>query len=166
MITESTADRSSYIYRRDVGNIDVPANNANLTPLNPAWVEHCKEYKCFCALDSDGQPWDPDTRCKKDCKEVTSDSMCTDCVYLGCDCQTGNRVMKSQSKCSRCRDGFVLINNHCYLDSDMPVAANIIIILGVLLFVGLLMTCWAIGGMDPGYDSVIYRMTQQRIKAQ
>ncbi|EGD83486.1 hypothetical protein PTSG_04094 [Salpingoeca rosetta] len=164
----SGADVSARVMRRslnDVGTLHtgIVPNNANLTPSDPAWVEHCKEYKCFCATDADGNPWDPKTRCKADCDPEKGPC---DCVYLGCDCKTGANVMKTQSKCIKCKEGFVVIGNHCYLESDMPVAVNINLWLGLLLLATLLLTCFSLGNMDPGYDSIIYRMTQQRIKAQ
>lgn len=167
--TTATAQQQRVV-RRDAGTPDagtpdaaIVRNNANLTPRDSAWVEHCTEYQCFCSTDSNGDPWDPDTRCQKNCDV---DGNKCECVYLGCDCETGKNVMKTQSKCKTCKDGFVVIGNHCYLDSDMPVAVNIILGLGIVSFVSLLLTCIALGNMDPGYDSIIYRMTQQRIKSQ
>eukprot|EP00043_Microstomoeca_roanoka_P008073 m.77904 g.77904 ORF g.77904 m.77904 type:complete len:405 (+) comp14088_c0_seq1:219-1433(+) len=160
-ITSQEAKRT--VARRDLTAITPTDNNAGLLPNSTAWVEYCHTYKCFCSTDSDGKPWDPTTRCSTSC---TANEPCSNCVYTGCDCKTGVNVIPALSQCVACKDGFILHGNHCYLDSDMPVAANIIIGLGVLTFVSLLATCIALGGMDPGYDSVIYRMTQQRIKAQ
>ncbi len=43
---------------------------------------------------------------------------------------------------------------------------NMVLVLGVLAVVSLFATCHAIGNMDPGRNSVIYRMTSQRMKTQ
>ncbi len=51
-------------------------------------------------------------------------------------------------------------------DGNFPVAFNIILILGVFLTASLLAICYALGGMDPGRNSIIYRMASQRIKSQ
>lgn len=51
-------------------------------------------------------------------------------------------------------------------DSDFPVAFNIILWLGVATLLATVAICYAIGGMDPGRNSIIYRMTAQRIKTQ
>lgn len=45
-----------------------------------------------------------------------------------------------------------------------PVVFNIILWFGVVMFFSLLAICLAIGNMDPGRDSIIYRMTSTRIK--
>ena len=163
-------EQTASVSRRDATTTATTAssivpNNANLKPSDPAWVEHCTEYQCFCATDSNGDPWDPKTRCNKDCDPAKPTEGC-ECVFLGCDCQTGTNVMKTQSKCKACKEGLVVIGNHCYLDSNMPVAVNIILGLGIISFVSLLATCISLGYMDPGYDSIIYRMTSQRLKAQ
>lgn len=49
-------------------------------------------------------------------------------------------------------------------DSDYPVIFNIMLWFGVAMFFSLLAICYTIGGMDPGRDSIIYRMTSNRIK--
>eukprot|EP00056_Hartaetosiga_gracilis_P001654 m.46540 g.46540 ORF g.46540 m.46540 type:complete len:388 (-) comp10724_c0_seq1:110-1273(-) len=147
------------VARRDV---DAVTGNPGLTPHDYAWVEHCEDYTCYCYADKNGKPWDQDTRCSVSC---SAEEKCSDCAYIDCDCQS-QYVTKTQSLCNECVDGFVLHGNHCYLDSEMPAAVNIILWLGVFLIFGLLGTCVALGYMDPGYDSIIYRMTQQRIKSQ
>ncbi|XP_011139827.1 renin receptor isoform X2 [Harpegnathos saltator] len=47
---------------------------------------------------------------------------------------------------------------------DYPVIFNIILWFGVIFFFSLLTICIAIGDMDPGRDSIIYRMTSNRMK--
>ncbi|XP_065171042.1 ATPase H(+)-transporting accessory protein 2 [Atheta coriaria] len=48
--------------------------------------------------------------------------------------------------------------------SDYPVIFNIILWFGVAMFFSLLAICMFIGNMDPGRDSIIYRMTSTRMK--
>ncbi|GAB0087401.1 ATPase H(+)-transporting accessory protein 2 [Sergentomyia squamirostris] len=48
--------------------------------------------------------------------------------------------------------------------SNYPVIFNIILWFGVVLFFALLAICYAIADMDPGRDSIIYRMTSTRMK--
>ncbi|XP_032663292.1 ATPase H(+)-transporting accessory protein 2 isoform X3 [Odontomachus brunneus] len=47
---------------------------------------------------------------------------------------------------------------------DYPVIFNIILWFGVIFVFSLLVICIAIGDMDPGRDSIIYRMTSNRMK--
>jgi len=47
---------------------------------------------------------------------------------------------------------------------DYPVIFNIILWFGVLIAFSMLAICYAIAYMDPGRDSIIYRMTSTRIK--
>lgn len=47
---------------------------------------------------------------------------------------------------------------------NYSVMFNIILWFGVVMFFSLLAICMAIGNMDPGRDSIIYRMTSTRIK--
>lgn len=50
-------------------------------------------------------------------------------------------------------------------DEDYPVVFNILLWLGVSLAIATLSICVAIGSMDPGRDSLIYRVTSaQRFK--
>ena len=47
---------------------------------------------------------------------------------------------------------------------DYPVIFNIILWFGIIMLFSLLAICLAIGNMDPGRDSIIYRMTSTRGK--
>ncbi|XP_011503147.1 PREDICTED: renin receptor [Ceratosolen solmsi marchali] len=47
---------------------------------------------------------------------------------------------------------------------DYPVIFNIILWFGVVFFFSLLAICFTIAEMDPGRDSIIYRMTSNRMK--
>ncbi|XP_037950808.1 ATPase H(+)-transporting accessory protein 2 [Teleopsis dalmanni] len=51
-----------------------------------------------------------------------------------------------------------------YYNQDYPVIFNIILWFMVTFGFALLAICYAIGSMDPGRDSIIYRMTSTRIK--
>ncbi|EDX13655.1 ATPase H(+)-transporting accessory protein 2 [Drosophila simulans] len=51
-----------------------------------------------------------------------------------------------------------------YYGSDYPVIFNIILWFMVVFGLSLLAICYAIAAMDPGRDSIIYRMTSTRIK--
>ncbi|CAH2008007.1 unnamed protein product [Acanthoscelides obtectus] len=51
-----------------------------------------------------------------------------------------------------------------YYNKDYPVIFNIILWFGVMMVFSLLAICIAIGNMDPGRDSIIYRMTSTRMK--
>lgn len=49
-------------------------------------------------------------------------------------------------------------------NADYPVIFNIILWFGVAMFFSLLAICVVIANMDPGRDSIIYRMTSNRMK--
>lgn len=51
-----------------------------------------------------------------------------------------------------------------YYSEDYPVIFNIILWFMVTFGLALLAICYAIGSMDPGRDSIIYRMTSTRMK--
>lgn len=51
-----------------------------------------------------------------------------------------------------------------YYNTDYPVIFNIILWFGVVMLFSLIAICMAIGNMDPGRDSIIYRMTSTRMK--
>lgn len=51
-----------------------------------------------------------------------------------------------------------------YYSKDYPVIFNIILWFGVMMLFSLIAICLAIGNMDPGRDSIIYRMTSTRMK--
>ncbi|XP_030371860.1 renin receptor-like [Scaptodrosophila lebanonensis] len=51
-----------------------------------------------------------------------------------------------------------------YYDYNYPVIFNIILWFMVVFCLALLAICYAIGSMDPGRDSIIYRMTSTRMK--
>ncbi|XP_056630060.1 ATPase H(+)-transporting accessory protein 2 [Diorhabda sublineata] len=51
-----------------------------------------------------------------------------------------------------------------YYNPDFPVMFNIILWFGVVMLFSIIAICMAIGNMDPGRDSIIYRMTSTRMK--
>lgn len=51
-----------------------------------------------------------------------------------------------------------------YYNDDYPVIFNIILWFMVIFGLSLLAICYAIAAMDPGRDSIIYRMTSTRMK--
>ncbi|XP_036323993.1 ATPase H(+)-transporting accessory protein 2-like [Rhagoletis pomonella] len=55
-------------------------------------------------------------------------------------------------------------NLAAYYDENYPVIFNIILWFMVALGLSLLAVCYAIADMDPGRDSIIYRMTSTRMK--
>ncbi|XP_004523085.1 renin receptor [Ceratitis capitata] len=55
-------------------------------------------------------------------------------------------------------------NLAAYYDQNYPVIFNIILWFMVALGLSLLAVCYAIADMDPGRDSIIYRMTSTRMK--
>ncbi|XP_055851843.1 ATPase H(+)-transporting accessory protein 2 [Episyrphus balteatus] len=56
------------------------------------------------------------------------------------------------------------LNLATYYNEDYPVIFNIILWFMVVLAFSVLAICYAIGSMDPGRDSIIYRMTSTRMK--
>lgn len=58
-------------------------------------------------------------------------------------------------------DGLNLAKSY---SADYPVIFNIILWFGVAMVFSLLAISLAIGDMDPGRDSIIYRMTSTRMK--
>lgn len=51
-----------------------------------------------------------------------------------------------------------------HYDEDYSAMFNIILWFVVAFFFSLLAICYTIGTMDPGRDSIIYRMTSTRMK--
>ncbi|KAM7362218.1 ATPase H(+)-transporting accessory protein 2 [Cochliomyia hominivorax] len=62
------------------------------------------------------------------------------------------------------KDSKNLYNLAEYYNQDYPVIFNIILWFMVVFGFSLLAICYAIGSMDPGRDSIIYRMTSTRMK--
>ncbi|XP_018572333.1 renin receptor [Anoplophora glabripennis] len=58
----------------------------------------------------------------------------------------------------------VKYNLASYYSKDYPVIFNIILWFGIAMLFSLIAICLAIGNMDPGRDSIIYRMTSTRMK--
>lgn len=61
-------------------------------------------------------------------------------------------------------DEFKNLNLAKNYNADYPVIFNIILWFGVAMFFALLAISIVIGNMDPGRDSIIYRMTSNRMK--
>ncbi|XP_074035432.1 ATPase H(+)-transporting accessory protein 2-like [Leptinotarsa decemlineata] len=51
-----------------------------------------------------------------------------------------------------------------YYNKDYPVIFNIILWFGIIMLFSLIAICLFISNMDPGRDSIIYRMTSTRMK--
>lgn len=49
-------------------------------------------------------------------------------------------------------------------DDNYPVIFNILLWFGIVMFFTLVAISYTIGNMDPGRDSIIYRMTSTRMK--
>lgn len=49
-------------------------------------------------------------------------------------------------------------------DANYPVIFNILLWFGIAMFFTLVAISYTIGNMDPGRDSIIYRMTSTRMK--
>lgn len=56
------------------------------------------------------------------------------------------------------------LNLSAEYDDSYPVIFNIILWFGVAMLFSLIAICHVIGTMDPGRDSIIYRMTSTRMK--
>lgn len=153
-----------------MGNLNNGTNNSVLpSVLSPSFVQDCSEYDCFCTKDSKGNDFDPDTGCfPAGCKfgSGTGKSTECECVWMGCDCTRPDLMGGKGMRCRKCAEGFKLYGDHCYVDDNNAVVTAILLVLGIGLVVAMIATCYSLGGMDPGRNSVIYRLTQQRIKAQ
>ncbi|EDQ89699.1 uncharacterized protein MONBRDRAFT_32354 [Monosiga brevicollis MX1] len=158
------AASSSIRARRDVAADPIPSNvNLKINTLDSQFVEYCETYTCYCNRDIDGKPYDVDTRCSVSCSDKQKD--CFDCAYIPCDCNATDRLQPGAAVCAACQDGFDMIGNHCYESGDFSVATNIILGLGILIFISLLATCCSLAYMNPGYDSIIYKMTSTHLKS-
>jgi len=73
---------------------------------------------------------------------------------------TANRTKRAVSPA----DPKNTFNLATYYNQDYPVIFNIILWFMVAFGFSLLAICYAIGDMDPGRDSIIYRMTSTRMK--
>lgn len=140
-----------------------PQTAGKYKPNQPAFVEYCSQYKCFCNQDSQGNPWDVDTGCQKGCKPGSL-PFC-ECAAYGCACNSTS-VVDVSSECIKCAAGYVLRGNACFVDNGWVVQFNMVLVLGIFAVLSLLATCYAIGNMDPGRNSIIYRMTSGRLKTQ
>lgn len=130
---------------------------------DPDYVAYCASYNCFCNKDNSGVPFTQlldGHSCQKGCDFNTQPCQC---AHQTCSCASPYRQLGS-AQCATCQSGFVLQNGRCYVSSDYPGMFQIWFWGGLLITLGLLSTCYVIGGMDPGRNSVIYRMTSQRMK--
>lgn len=82
-------------------------------------------------------------------------------LVLGIVKKTDNTRVKRQAQPEDAKNQFNLAE---YYSEDYPVIFNIILWLMVTFGFSLLAICYAIGSMDPGRDSIIYRMTSTRMK--
>jgi len=122
-------------------------------------VAYCQSYTCFCNKDTSGFPFDPATGCQtKPC----ANGVCQ-CANLPCDCNSGY-VQPGASRCASCLPGFTLQGGQCYVDSNYPGMFQIWFWGGIGITLALITTCYTVGGMDPGRNGIVYRMTSQRAK--
>uniref|UniRef100_A0A1A9Z8A3 Uncharacterized protein n=1 Tax=Glossina pallidipes TaxID=7398 RepID=A0A1A9Z8A3_GLOPL len=82
-------------------------------------------------------------------------------LVLGIVKKTDNTRAKRQAPTEDDKNKYNLAE---YYSEDYPVIFNIILWLMVTFGFSLLAICYAIGSMDPGRDSIIYRMTSTRMK--
>uniref|UniRef100_A0A1B0AYC6 Uncharacterized protein n=1 Tax=Glossina palpalis gambiensis TaxID=67801 RepID=A0A1B0AYC6_9MUSC len=82
-------------------------------------------------------------------------------LVLGIVKKTDNTRAKRQATTEEDKNKYNLAE---YYSEDYPVIFNIILWLMVTFGFSLLAICYAIGSMDPGRDSIIYRMTSTRMK--
>jgi len=156
------ADDEVVVLRRSTAGL--LGNGTPAGPMSPAWVQHCAVYNCYCYADAEGDHWVAPGMCSKKCNPDNL-ATCSECSYVPCDCNSPH-VQPASSKCAYCQIGYKLYGNHCFVDGNFPVAFNIIFILGVFAVASLIAICYALGGMDLGRNSIIYRMTSQRAKTQ
>jgi len=142
----------SYVSGKKAG-VNVPNGPNVVMDESYSWwnVPYCSQYQCFCRFNGTGFPFDPTTGCTSGPGAVPGD-----CVNKGCPCSSPN-VMGGLQQCVACAEGMVLYNGYCYVDSIYPATFNIVLWLGIALTLGLIATCYTIGGMDPGRNSAIYR---------
>ncbi|XP_015171803.1 PREDICTED: renin receptor isoform X3 [Polistes dominula] len=72
--------------------------------------------------------------------------------------------MENQIDINKVNVGQDDLNHAKYYSSNYPVIFNIFLWFGVVFVFSLLAICIAIADMDPGRDSIIYRMTSNRMK--
>jgi hypothetical protein len=101
-------------FARDAALPPNPQTNGMYKPTQPAFVEYCSEYKCYCTEDSKGTPFDLTTGCQKGCKEG---DYC-ECSAYGCPC-TSDSVISTSSRCRKCAPGYVLHGNSCYVGRSL-----------------------------------------------
>jgi len=85
---------------------------------------------------------------------VTSDSSHT---------RRGRSILQAKNERADADDK-IKYNLASYYSKDYPVIFNIILWFGVMMLFSVIAICLAIGNMDPGRDSIIYRMTSTRMK--
>eukprot|EP00053_Salpingoeca_punica_P001845 m.35144 g.35144 ORF g.35144 m.35144 type:complete len:474 (+) comp11251_c0_seq1:163-1584(+) len=152
------AAAAHHVARRDLAGVGA-------TPDPTA--DKCDTYECFCNKDKSGTPFDPTTGCAKttDCEKNIASPTC-ECAFHPCDCASPYVQNSSRAKvCLKCKKGYLIMNGVCYVDSNYPVMVNIWLWVGIALILALLATCYVLGEMDPGRNSVIYRMTSQKPKS-
>ncbi|RDD40910.1 Renin receptor [Trichoplax sp. H2] len=89
-----------------------------------------------------------------------------DCHGQSSDARVGRSLMAAATTNSPLTEKNFLkrLNISPVYTSDYPVIFNIILWLMIILAIGLYVTAAVMWDMDPGRDSIIYRMTSQRIK--
>lgn len=81
-------------------------------------------------------------------------------VLVAAEKEELNRAKREAVEGEKAKD----LNLATYYNEDYPVIFNIILWFMVVLGFSVLAICYAIGSMDPGRDSIIYRMTSTRMK--
>lgn len=85
-------------------------------------------------------------------------------VVVGLVTSTEAPLVRSKRQADKPRQGETNLNLAKKYDSNYPVIFNIILWFSVVLVFALLAISIAIATMDPGRDSIIYRMTSNRMK--
>lgn len=129
-------------------------------PTSRDYVAYCQTYTCYPNVDSNNNIFDTGNNpCQKNCAR----NQYCECAYFPIPC--GPTSQPGSAVCSGCLPGFSLQGGQCYVDSNFPGMFQIWFWGGIGLALALIATCYAVGGMDPGTNGVIYRMTTQRMKS-
>eukprot|EP00051_Salpingoeca_urceolata_P027213 m.480454 g.480454 ORF g.480454 m.480454 type:complete len:462 (-) comp21843_c0_seq1:142-1527(-) len=127
----------------------------------------CETFAYFCYTSdgtAQGTPFGANNCDDPTCEDGKKpDGSVCHCAWDGCP--EGSATVTAR-RCRRCKEGYTLSAGVCYVDSNTSMVTNIVIWLGLAIAIALVATCYTIGGMDPGRDGIVYRMTSQRIKSQ
>ena len=162
-----------------------PLGNVTPPPPPPPSGNPCSQYLCRCRVRPNGSAWGAagsnGMHCAEDfprgcdfaahdrpdclCRETYTFPCSGGNMSRWCPDPDSNVEQVGPADCTKCTDGYMLVNGVCYWNDNTAAVWNIGFGFAVVSGIALVYTLAAMVGMDPGTDGEIYRRTVMKIKA-